>query len=93
MLYKYLDYLKEYVYFMPFAKHNLKHLAKKFDLYLVSNGNPDTQARRLEVAGIRDYFKKVYLSEGIGYRKPDVRYFDYVLLYYILLCFYNHNRC
>ena len=54
-------------------------LAKKFDLYIVTNGVTATQYSRLRDSGLRPYFKDVFVSDEIGYRKPMKEYFDYCL--------------
>ena len=46
---------------------------------LASNGVCATQHRRINEAGIRPYVDAVFLSEEIGARKPDPRFFDTVL--------------
>ncbi len=56
----------------------LKYLSKKYDLYIASNGMTEVQIKRLELAGISNYFKKIYVSEEVGYNKPDIEFFDYV---------------
>lgn len=63
-------------FFMPGAKEVLDRLYGKYKLYLVSNGLEHVQKGRLESAGICRYFEKIFLSECIGYDKPDVRFFD-----------------
>ena len=65
-------------YFLEGAEQMLEYLYKKYDLYLVSNGTASVQKGRLESSGIEKYFKKIFISEIIGYNKPDVRYFDKV---------------
>ena len=37
------------------------------------------QRKRLEEAGIISYFDKIYISELIGYNKPDKRFFDFII--------------
>ena len=56
----------------------LKYLYKKYDLYVASNGMTEVQKKRLETAGIDKYFKKLYVSEAIGYNKPDIEFFNYI---------------
>lgn len=52
-------------------------LADDFDLYVVTNGVVETQYQRLEDAHLRAYFRDVFVSEELGYRKPQREYFDY----------------
>lgn len=45
-------------------------------LYCASNGVHAMQVHRLEKAGLLDMFRDVYVSDDIGYEKPDHRFFD-----------------
>lgn len=53
----------------------VSHLARKFQLGVISNGLPDVQYQKLETLGIRHLFDCIILSEEIGFRKPDSRIF------------------
>jgi len=48
-------------------------------IYIVSNGIQATQEARITHSLIRDYITDFFVSEFVGYKKPDVEYFDYVL--------------
>ncbi len=61
---------------IPGAKELLDYLAPKYHLYIASNGTADTQDRRLRDAGIVDYFDQVFISERVGFHKPEKAYFD-----------------
>lgn len=60
------------------AKELLDYLSKDYDLYIASNSSYDEQSGRLELAGLRDYFKGIYTSEEIGTAKPNEAFFDYI---------------
>ena len=49
-----------------------------FDIYAVTNGVKRVQERRLSLVSIPKYFKKIFISEEVGYQKPDTRFFDHV---------------
>ena len=57
--------------------HLLKHLSEKYRLYMVTNGTLSVQKGRIKSAGMRPYFKDIFISEEIGYDKPGKAYFDY----------------
>ena len=57
----------------------LEYCSAKYPLYIVTNGIAATQIKRIDDSGIAKYFKKIYISEEIGYSKPDKRYFDYCM--------------
>ena len=48
-------------------------------LYCASNGVRAMQIHRLEKAGLLGMFQDVYVSDEIGYEKPDRRFFDVCL--------------
>ena len=58
------------------AMEVVQTLHKEYTLYIASNGVSATQYQRLDESGLRPYFKDVFISEEIGYQKPDVAYFD-----------------
>ena len=62
-------------YFLPGAEEAVKVLSEKYDLYLISNGTTTIQNSRLDSAGIRPYFKDIFISQQIGVNKPDKEYF------------------
>jgi len=57
----------------------LEYCSAKYPLYIVTNGISATQYKRIDDSGIAKYFKKIYVSEEIGYSKPDKSYFDYCM--------------
>lgn len=63
-------------YFIPGAPEVLEALAPNYDLYLVSNGTATVQESRLESAGIKPYFKDIFISQLVGYDKPRKEFFD-----------------
>ncbi len=73
---RYEENLSRGYYFMEGALPLLKELAPSFRLYLASNGTARVQHGRLESAGIEPYFQGIFISEEIGYDKPDVRFFE-----------------
>lgn len=57
----------------------LDELSEKYDLYAASNGTATVQDRRIEKSGIARYFKDIFISQRVGYDKPDARFFEYAL--------------
>ena len=72
----YEENLSQGHYFLPGAEEALQSLSKKYKLYLASNGTARVQAGRLKSAGIIPYFQEIFVSEEMGYNKPDPAYFD-----------------
>jgi 2-haloacid dehalogenase len=54
----------------------LEELRQTYDLYAASNGTATIQDRRIANAGIAPYFKEIFISQRVGYNKPDKRFFD-----------------
>ena len=67
----------EYDY-LPGGKELLETLHKdgRYKLYIVTNGIPEVQKPRIERSGVGKYFDGIFISEEIGYQKPDKRFFD-----------------
>ena len=63
-------------YFLPGAEEAVKKLHETYRLFLVSNGTATVQHSRLTSAGLYPYFEQVFISQNIGYNKPDKAYFD-----------------
>ena len=64
---------------MPHAKEVLEYLAPNYNLYILSNGFRELQFRKMQSAGVDQYFKKVILSEDLGVLKPWPEIFHFAL--------------
>ena len=73
---RYMDHLSEGHYFLPGAEEAVKALAKKYKLYLASNGAGRVQESRIASAKLAPLFKDIFISEEMGANKPDKAYFD-----------------
>ena len=71
----YEDNLSVGHFFLPGAEAALQRLAKKYRLFLASNGTAKVQAGRIESANISRYFEEIFVSQDIGANKPAVEYF------------------
>ena len=63
-------------YFLPGAEEAVKRLHEDYRLFLVSNGTATVQHGRLTSAGLYPYFEQVFISQEIGFNKPDKAFFD-----------------
>lgn len=61
---------------MKGAEETLAKLQGVCDLYLTTNGVARTQYKRMRGSGLDKYFKKLFVSEVIGYSKPQYEFFD-----------------
>jgi 2-haloacid dehalogenase len=67
--------LSQGCFFLPGARQTLPILAKKYKLYIVSNGNLHVQKGRLEGSGILPFFRDCFISEQMGAAKPHPVFF------------------
>lgn len=63
-------------YFVDGAEEMLLELSGKCRLYLVTNGTACVQKGRIASAGIGHYFQDIFISEEIGFNKPDREFFE-----------------
>jgi 2-haloacid dehalogenase len=62
-------------YYKEGAKGVLEQIYQKYNLYLLSNGTSVVQHSRIAGAGLKPYFKGIYISEDMDANKPDLEYF------------------
>lgn len=58
------------------ARSSLETLAKKYTLFLVTSGAPETQKRKIAAAGIGHFFKKAYTLDGFKGEKKRQAFQD-----------------
>ena len=58
------------------AAEACRYLSGKYILCAASNAFHDQQVNRLTIAGLMPYFSHVFVSETLGYRKPQKAFFD-----------------
>ena len=73
----YEEYLKLGFFVVPHAVEVLEQLCKTHRLYVVSNGVAEIQKSRMEGSGLEKYFIARFVSEEVGYPKPQIEYFNY----------------
>ena len=74
---KYEEYLMFGFFIVPHAEEVLQQLKNKRRLYVVSNGVAAIQNSRMKGSGMEKYFVARFVSEDVGYPKPQKEYFDY----------------
>lgn len=58
------------------AEEILAYLSSKYEVYTVSNAPMEQQKKRLKSSGFDRYIKKAFISQEIGFDKPDKRFFE-----------------
>lgn len=75
---EYQQQLGEAIHFAENALETLKELRGKVKQYAVTNGTKAAQEKKLAKSGLNEIFDGVFISEDVGFEKPDIRFFDYV---------------
>ncbi len=57
----------------------LEYLSAKYEIYIITNGLVNVQTKRFSGSELEKYIKKLFISEEIGFEKPDARFFETVL--------------
>ena len=73
----YEEYLKLGFFIVPHVEEVLTLLQNKCKLYVVSNGVAEIQNSRMKGSGMEKYFIDRFVSETVGYPKPQIEYFNY----------------
>ena len=60
------------------AAELLRSLSRHHAIYVATNGHYATQRSRITDSGIDRYLRGVFISDEIGYEKPDKRFFDFI---------------
>ena len=74
----YEEKLSNQTYVLDGAKEICEILSKTCRLYIITNGIKYVQTKRFEQSGLKPHFREVFISEDIGFEKPDRRYFEAV---------------
>lgn len=71
--------LGDHCVFVPHAREVLESEKGRRVLAAVTNGTRVAQRKKLRQTGLDRLFDFVFISEDVGYEKPQAPYFDYVL--------------
>lgn len=70
--------LGDHVFFNEGAFELCSELQSSVKQYVVTNGTAVAQDKKLKISGLIDIMDGVFISDKIGYEKPDIRFFEYV---------------
>lgn len=76
---EYQSRLPDTIIFHPHGEETLKSLSGRYLQYCISNGNLPVQRRKLRESGMDRIFDGDFISDEVGFEKPSVEYFRYVL--------------
>lgn len=74
----YQSHLENQTWLTPYAYDLCRELYKSYSLYIVTNGVGRTQLNRFNLSEINKFFKGIFISDEIGYAKPNKMFFDSV---------------
>lgn len=75
---RYLENLSDCSALLEGALDFCREVSEKCDLYIITNGVASTQRKRFFRSEIRPYIKDIFISEEIGYQKPEQKFFSFV---------------
>lgn len=70
--------LGEQCIYIDGAEKGVEYLSGKYKVYIVTNGVKHTQLNRIKKSGLSSFTDGVFISEEVGYQKPQKEFFDYV---------------
>ncbi len=63
----------------PEAHETLAYLQDKYILHIISNGFKESTEMKIELTDLAKYFGNIFISEVIGFNKPDAAIFQHAL--------------
>lgn len=75
----FVEFLYDEVEMVDGIKDLLSYLSNKYQIYAASNGLYDMQVNRIKKSNLSKYFKDIFVSDKIGYEKPDERFFNKIM--------------
>ncbi len=75
---RYLHYIATKPVYLDGAENFLIDLNKRGSVYIVTNGTAWIQDTRFKISKLLQYAKDVFISERVGFDKPDKQYTQYV---------------
>lgn len=74
----YVEKLSLQNFLLPGAEEVCRELSPRYKLYLITNGLTFVQKRRISNSPLKKYFTDFFISEEVGYAKPEKAFFEYV---------------
>ena len=60
------------------AMEVLQALAGRYKMYIITNGFVEVQYKKIKFSGLSPFFNRIFISEEIGYQKPEAGFFQFV---------------
>jgi putative hydrolase of the HAD superfamily len=75
----YLEICPSKTTLMPYAEEILEYLKPNYKIHLITNGFSKVQYTKIKSSGLEKYINNTFLSEAVGYHKPDRRIFEHAV--------------
>lgn len=75
----YVNIISQKVYLLPYAMELLEYLKPNYSMSIMTNGFKEVQYPKIKQSGIGHYFCHTFISEEIGFNKPDIRIFEFAI--------------
>lgn len=64
---------------IPHTLEILDYLKPTYAMHIITNGFVEAQQVKIDKSGLGYYFNEVVVSDGLGFKKPDKRIFNYAM--------------
>lgn len=75
---RYLKNLSDCSILLDGALDFCREMSRECELYIITNGVASSQRKRFSKSEIRPYIRDIFISEEIGYQKPEQEFFSFV---------------
>lgn len=75
----FVEFLYDEIEMVDEIEDLLSYLSNKYQIYAASNGIYGMQINRLKKSNLDKYFEDIFVSDKIGYEKPDKRFFEKIM--------------
>lgn len=77
---RYIHFLGEGAYLLPGSEDVCRQLVERgYRIAIITNGIKEVQRSRIERSGLKSLLAGLFISEEIGFQKPDKRFFEHTL--------------
>lgn len=75
----FVEFLYDEIEMVDEIEDLLSYLSNKYQIYAASKGIYGMQINRLKKSNLDKYFKDIFVSDKMGYEKPDKRFFEKIM--------------
>ncbi len=75
----FVEFLYDEIEIVDEVEGLLSYLSDKYQIFAASNGVYDMQVNRIKKSNLDKYFDEIFVSDKIGFEKPDKRFFQKIM--------------